>query len=63
MYFSGGVTLELLLTKRRDKTISSDSLARQSELYNPAKEKSLSFSACEGGIEKMMVERRDNIGN
>ena len=38
--FSGGVTLELLLTKRRNKIMSTESLARREELYIPSRDNS-----------------------
>ena len=52
MYYSSRLTLEFLLMKRSDEIMSTDSLARKSELYIIAREKSLSFSAWRGGIEK-----------
>ena len=39
--------------KRRGKIISTDSLARLSEMYIPAREDSLSFSVREIGFEKL----------
>ena len=62
IYYSGGVTLKFLLMKRRDEIVSNDNLAIQADIYIPSREKSLSFSAWEGGIEKLLWQDGTALG-
>ena len=55
--------IELLLMKMIFDRMSTNILAHLTPVNTPAREKPLSFSACEGGIEKIIVEKHARMGN